>query len=73
MKNVIALSVIGSVLLLLQGCGEYKPEVNAENCAIPMKETRDKFNNDDKWRQFNTECNGFKARAFMERGKSSKE
>jgi len=60
------------LLSVLQGCGEYKPEVNEENCAIPPKETREKFKNDDKWRTFNSECNGLSARKYLERAEEAR-
>jgi len=56
MKRVIYSSVLASILFALQGCGEYNPEVNEENCAIPKEETKKKFKNIDNWREFNSAC-----------------
>jgi len=71
MKRAIYFPILASVLLVLQGCNKYKPEVNEENCAIPIKDTREKFKNDDKWRAFNSECNRLSARRYTEKAEKA--
>jgi len=56
MKKSIYFSLLVSTLFVLQGCGEYNPEVNEANCAIPKEETKKKFKNLDNWREFNSAC-----------------